>query len=108
MSQQRPSNEESDLRRDILLTAQVALLGELSSAVRGITLAWSADRIHLRAVFSGEITEGDRESMECVGTEIMASFPTHRVEVECLRLDAPAQMKSLFLMAWAYLRKEPS
>jgi hypothetical protein len=108
LSQQLPSDDEIELRREVLLTAQVALLGEVSSAVRGITLAWSPQKIHLRAVFDGEIDDDDRESIECVGTEILASFPKHEFDVECVRLDAPAQLDPLFLMAWVYVRKESS
>ena len=92
----------------MLLTAQVALLGEVSSTLRAVSLAWSPENIHLRAVFDGEIDEEDRESMECVGTEILASFPTHELEVECTRLDAPTPLNQLFLMAWVYMRKERS
>ncbi len=44
--------------------------------------------------------------MECVGTEVLASFPTYELEVECTRLDAPASLTPLFLMAWVYMRKE--
>lgn len=95
-------------RRDILLTAQVALLGEVSSCVRAVTLAWSDKKIQLRAVFDGEIRADDRESMECVGSEIVASFPHHSIDVECVRHDAPGPLMGLLLMAWAYMRKEPS
>lgn len=106
MSPRCPSEEEIKLRRDVLLTVQVALLGEVSSAVRAIMVAWSPKKIHLRAVFDGEIDEDDGESMECVATEILASFPNHDVEVECVRLDAPAPLKDLFLMHTVYRRKE--
>ena len=106
MSQRHPESDNIELRRDVLLTTQVALLGEVSSSVRGITLAWSPQKIHLRAIFDGNIDESDRESMECVGTEILASFPEHELEVECVRADVPARLDPFFLMAWVYLRKE--
>jgi hypothetical protein len=106
LSPQPPNNDEIQLRREVLLTAQVALLGEVSAAVRAVALAWSPQKIHLRAVFDGEIDDEDSESMECVGTEILASFSTHEIEVECTRLDAPSPLKPLFLMAWVYMRKE--
>lgn len=106
LSPQPPSNDEIELRRGVLLTAQVALLGEVSAAVRAVALAWSPHKIHLRAIFDGEIDDEDSESMECVGTEVLASFPTYELEVECTRLDAPASLTPLFLMAWVYMRKE--
>ena len=106
LSLQHPNSEEIELRRAVLLTTQVALLGEVSSSVRAIALEWSPNKIQLRVVFDGEIGEDDRESMECVGTEILASFPNHELNVECVRLDAPGPLNTLCLLAWAYMRKE--
>jgi hypothetical protein len=48
----------------------------------------------------------DQESIECVGTEIIAGFPEHQIEVETERLDVPADVRSALLAAWVYLRKE--
>ena len=107
MSQQPLSSEQLELRRTVLLTAQTALLGEVSAAVRGVTLGWSAEEVHLRVIFDGEISEGDKESMECVGTEIVAALPEHRLEVEVVRADAPSSLDEHFLAAWVYIRKEP-
>jgi hypothetical protein len=105
LSQQRPDDAQLQLRRDVLLTAQVALLGEISHAVRGITLAWDATEIRLRAIIDGEPAEADVESMECAGTEIVASFP-HRIAGEVLRLDEPASLEPHGLRAWVFRRKE--
>lgn len=95
------------LRRELLLIAQVALLGEVPISLRGVTLGWSETEIRVRAVFHGELHEDDRESMECVASEIIASFPRHTIEVEIVRLDAPARLNDLLLTAWVFVRKEP-
>lgn len=90
----------------MLLTAQVALLGEISGAVRAVFLGWDDETIKVRAVFHGPISEEDHESIECAGTEIIASFPKYMIEVETIRLDAPADLRGKALKAWAYYRKE--
>lgn len=97
---------DAELRRQLLLTAQVALLGELSAAVRAVTLGWDHETIKLRAVLDGPVSEDDQESIECVGTEIVASFPKHAVQVETIRLDAPADFRASGLAAWVHIRKE--
>ena len=106
MFPQHHKNTDIELRRDVLLVTQVALLGEISAAVRGVTVAWSKDEISIRAVFDGPVSESDKESMECVGSEVIASFPEHTINVEVVRCDMPASIDMLFLMAWVYVRKE--
>ena len=93
-------------RANVLLAAQRALLGEVPGVLRAVTLGWSANEIQLRAIFDGEVNEDTRESMECVGSEVIASFPDHTIEVEVVRCDASAPLDGYFLMAWAYMRKE--
>ena len=106
MSQQHPDEAQLQLRRDVLLTAQVALLGEISPTVRGVALAWDAVEVRLRAVIDGDPSEDDVESMECAGSEIVAAFPGHRIAVEVIRVDAPAPLESHGLKAWVFRRKE--
>jgi len=77
LSQQHPSGAELELRRTTLLAAQVALLGELSCRVRAVTLSWLDAKLHVRAIFDEEIDDDDRESIEVVATEILASLPEH-------------------------------
>jgi hypothetical protein len=106
LSQRRPDDAQLQLRRDVLLTAQVALLGEISQAVRGIAVAWDDSEIRVRAIIDGEPSEDDIESIECAGTEIVASFPAHQIVVEVVRLDEPAPLELQGLKAWVFRRKE--
>lgn len=100
--------EQSNLgfRALLLLCVQTALLGEIRSSVRGITLSWSSSTIVLRAIVDGVIAQADRESMDGVATEILASIATHAVEVEIVRIDAPRDATTAALTVWVYLRKE--
>jgi hypothetical protein len=100
------TDQNAEFRRSLLLAAQVALLGEVSAVVRGVTIGWSPSEILLRAIVDGPVDEDDQEAMECVGSEIIAGFPTHMIAVELIRVDAPASIKPHFLRAWVFMRKE--
>ncbi len=95
-----------ELRNKILLSLQVALLGEITPNIRGITCGWSSSLITIHWYFQGEISEDDRESMECVATEVLANFPEHKINIESKRLDLPELLNPYTLSAWVYLKKE--
>lgn len=96
-----------DRRTSVLLSVQRALLGEVRPPLRCVTVGWDTDSIHILCVFDGEIAEDDRESMECVLTEVIADFPAaegDRIHLDCVRRDAPAPLE--FLQATVYSRYE--
>ncbi|HEX8201392.1 MAG TPA: hypothetical protein VF590_12970 [Isosphaeraceae bacterium] len=96
-----------DRRIQVLLSVNRALLGEVPPSLRGVTVAWDEHSIEVVAYFDGEIAVEDRESMECVLTEVIADFspdPEAQYRLDCLRRDAPARMEPL--RAWVYLRRE--
>lgn len=100
------TDQDVEFRRSVLLAAQVALLGEVSAAIRGVTIGWTPSDIVLRAIVDGHVDEDDQESMECVGSEIIAGFPTHLIAVEVMRVDAPLLIKPHGLRAWVFMRRE--
>ncbi len=95
-----------DLRVRVLLSLQRALLGEVTPNLRGVTCSWDQSLIRISALFDGKVSEENRESMECVATEVMSDFPDFQVILECQRLDVPEPLSSHALMAWAYSRRE--
>jgi hypothetical protein len=100
-----PGLDERQLRAQVLLSVQRALLGEVSSALRGVTVGWQDQVIELRAYFDGPISEDDRESISCVGSEVIADFPDPwTINEEAVRRDAPEPMECL--ETWAYRRRE--
>lgn len=105
MSRQ-PHDADVTFRRDLLLTVQVALLGEISKNVRGVTVGWEGTQIQLRAIFDGPPNAEDAESMECVGTEVIAAFPSYEISVDVIRVDQPGPLEPHLLKAWVYRRKE--
>lgn len=91
----------------VLISLQQALLGEITANLRAVTVTYSETSIHFEAYFDGEITDGDRESMSLVETEVMAEFPSaHTITHEVVRLDAPALIPKD--RTWVYFRKELS
>ena len=95
-----------ELRRKILLSLQSALLGEITHNIRGITCGLSNYLITIHCCFQDEISEQDRELMECIATEVIAHFPKHKIIIESKRLDLPEPLNRYTLSAWVYVRKE--
>jgi hypothetical protein len=94
-------------RTSVLLSIQRALLGEVRPTLRCVTVGWDSDSIRILCYFDGEISEDDRESMECVLTEVIASFPPSegdRIQLDCVRRDAPGPID--FLKSTVYRRHE--
>ena len=99
-------NNEVALRRDVLLTFQVALLGMVDNHLRGVTVSWDDGRIEGILLYDGVLGDIEEETASDVEAEIMASFPEHEVSVEARRYDAPADLNASGLRAWAYCRRE--
>jgi hypothetical protein len=94
------------IRTTLLLTIQFALLREITPNIRGITCGWDESKVMINFYFDGEFTEEEKESMECIATEVIASIPTLKMDVECRRIDVPESLIRYKLLDWAYLRKE--
>lgn len=88
-----------------MLSLQRALLGEVSSALRGVTAGWRDWVFDIVCYFDGPISEADEYSMGCVSAEIAADFPPeYTVNFDVVRKDAPAEMP--VLREWVYRRRE--
>ena len=90
---------EVELRVRTLLSLQRALLGEIPSSLRGVTVYWDSSRILIHCFFDGEIKEIDRKSMKDVATEVQSDFPRHKVSVECFRKDVSESLNPYALKA---------
>ena len=76
-------------RVSLVMSANRALLDEISSAVRAVFVRSDDTDIHVRFVFDGPISDEDRESLSCVGTEMVADFPDHGVCEDGVQVDMP-------------------
>ena len=73
----------------MLLALMRALWGEVSPALRAAFIKWDNRTVYLFFFYDGEISDEDNDSAECAATEVIASFPEHKLEVEIKRLDYP-------------------
>jgi hypothetical protein len=72
---------------------QTALLGEVGPALRGVAYRLDGREVRILFYFDGPVSDEDRESAACVGTEVIAALPEDvRVVEEVIRLDAPARI----------------
>lgn len=93
-------------RVELLLSMQKALLGEITPNIRGITCGCNESEIIIKCYFNNEISEEEKEAMECVATEVIACFPNQKINLECKRIDFPEPLMPYKLSEWVYLRKE--
>lgn len=91
----------------LMLAVRGALLGAVSASLRAVACGWTGERITLRFVFDGPITEEDEEDMRVVGTGVVANFPAPlAIAEEIVRVDHPEPLGPYGLQAWAFRRKE--
>jgi hypothetical protein len=95
-----------ELRTEVLLTFQVALLGMVTANLRAVTVSWTATRIEGHLHFDGAIGEAEEEIASDVEAEIMASFPNHEISVTAQRCDPPQAPNLEGGEAWVYGRRE--
>lgn len=99
-------NKNIELRHEVLLAFQTALLGMIESSLRGVTIAWSDRSISGHFLFDGEIGAEERECASDVEAEIAASFPNHKIELTAETCNFPGSLNERGLAAWVYRRKE--
>lgn len=92
MSQQDPNSSPQSLRITALLAILYGLIGEVSPLLRAVRMKWDEKTVFLYFFYDGEISEEDRESAECIATEVIANFSEHMLEVQILRLDYPSRI----------------
>jgi hypothetical protein len=98
---------DTDIRIQLLLSVQRALLDAVPATLRAVTCGWAGTEITLQFLFDGSISEDDEESMRMAGTEVIADFPAPwTMAEEIVRFDYPGDLHSRTLPLWAYARKE--
>ena len=95
-----------DERIRLLLSAQVALLGMITSNVRGVACRLDQNTIFVTTVFDGSANEEDVERCEVVASEIVANFLNQNIETIILSYKMPLLMKELDVGEWVYMRYE--
>ena len=91
---------------ELVLSANRALWGEVSSCMRGVHISKERSVIKLTCFFDGLICEDDRQSVSEIGGEIAGDFPDCSIEEQAIRLDAPAPLPLENGARWVFVRKE--
>lgn len=85
---------KAELSATLRLSAQRALLGQITPNIRKIFIRHRGSVIELLPVFDGEISEDDRERMEEATSEILSDFPDiDLILASCLSVPAPAPIR---------------
>lgn len=92
--------EESEL----LLSARMALIGEVPPNLRGVAIESNRDNIIIYFYNNGTMTDEEKNDYRCIGTEIIADFNSGMIDERIIQLDYPIQIPSH--RYWAYRRKE--
>ena len=96
----------TEIRADVLLALQVALLDMITPNIRGVTCDWDDIKITIKFIFDGNYSEDNKELCEEVVTEVMSHFPRHNVELKLASISSPLSIKDEMLAAWGFLRRE--
>lgn len=94
-------------RASVLLSLQRALVGEVFSALRAVTVEWSDTRVKFWAYIDGPLSEEDAESLSCISAEVAADFWSGvDIDYEAVRLDFPNRIQDE--RTRVFRRREPA
>ena len=102
---EQPSNPIKKITRvRAILSLSRGLWGEVFPSLRSASIDWTDDKIILYFYHDGEISDDDWDSAHCIGTEVIADFSYHKLEVRIERCDYPQRLPQNGELV--YLRKE--
>jgi hypothetical protein len=76
-------------RSSLILSANRALWGEVSPAVRAVFVREDGNNVQIQFIMDGPISDEDYFSISRVGSQLAADFPMHQVKESGVRLDLP-------------------
>jgi hypothetical protein len=88
------------------LSAQRALLGAISPAVRLIKVTLNGLEIVFTVIASHNLTEAEREALSVAATEIVADFTDRSIREELLVSTEPLPSEDVLASGWVYQRAE--
>jgi hypothetical protein len=100
------SKASSDLRMKVLLSANRALWGSVTPALRGVTVDYKKEQLVLRAYFDRGASEEDKELLDVAMTEMMADLDQHIEHWQYEPIDLAFPQKMEVLKDWVYIRHE--
>ena len=98
---------KEDFEISLRLSAQRALLGEIASNMRLITIGWDDElrQFQIIVYFDKEVTEDDKENINNITAEILADIDFKSEKIECVY--EKRQQNELKLLSFVvFARKE--
>lgn len=68
------STERPDLRTEVILSVQRALLGEVTPDIRAVAVGWEGGVVRARFVFDHPVTEDDRDKVLGINMYVQDDF----------------------------------
>ena len=93
-----------DTYTELRISAQMALLGEVVPAVRGVAVDWGGTAIPMYFYNDGGISSELKDDFHSIGGEVVSFFSDASIEEKIVRLDYPAEFPPHKF--WVYRRKE--
>ncbi|MCF2500432.1 MULTISPECIES: hypothetical protein [Dyadobacter] len=95
-----------DFRREVLISIQRALLGEIYPSIRGIAVGYEGDvKFKIIYYLDREPSEEDYENISDVAGQVLADINFSKVEELCIYTKEPFS-KLDCMEAWVYIRRE--
>jgi hypothetical protein len=88
------------------LSAQRAMLGAISPAVRVIKVAPDGPVITFTVIAGRELAEAELDALSVAATEIVADFPGYRIREEIVVSTGPLPSEDVLAAGWVYQRAE--
>jgi hypothetical protein len=85
----------TDLRVQVLLSMQKALLGNVTPAIRAVAVKWTTSSVKFRILFDHLPTPADLETTSLVETEVMSDFPEYQVRGEAVAMASPTNISAV-------------
>lgn len=100
------SKEGINLRTNVILSTNRALLGSVTKHLRGVTVDYNKDEFVLRAYFDKGATTNDKESIDAALTEIEIDLYKEIKKFRYEPVDLFYPNKMTVLKDWVFLRQE--
>ena len=98
--------DQIELRQRIILSVNRALLGAITSHLRGVTVDYDKNSFTMRGYFDIGATEDEKEILDAALTEIVADFHSEIEKWTFEAVDKPYPEKMEPLKEWMFLRHE--
>ena len=100
------NSDKLELRYEVLIAFQSALLGMVTPNLRGVSVNWNTNHIGGLFIYDGEISEKEIEIVSDVEGEVVSHFLNHTIELVSKEGSRPIELDHFSIGDWVYRRFE--